>query len=81
MQIYLPTHGFKKPGERTFFVGVYLHMLLHNNNVSGSFDDVYKGKQIFIFSSLVLTESSLYPYNSRMLLGAIQFLPSRRKKK
>jgi len=81
MQICLTTHDFEKQRERTFFVGVCIHMMLHNQNVSKPFNDVYKGKQIFIFPSLVLTESSLYPYNSHMLLGTIQFLPSRRRKK
>jgi hypothetical protein len=58
MQIYLVTHDFEKRRERTFFVGVCMHMLLHNNNVSKSFDEVYKSKQMFRFSLLASTESS-----------------------
>ncbi len=70
MQTDLVTHDFEKRWEQTFFVGVCMHILLHNNSVSKFPDHVYKGMQIFIFSSLVLTESSLYPYNSHILLGA-----------
>jgi hypothetical protein len=69
MQIYLAAYDFEKRRERTFFVGVCVHMLLHNNNVIDLLDGVYKGKHVFTYSSSVLIESSLYPNNSQTVKG------------